>query len=56
MRKYLNFVVQFQRSATIESQLQQKVFAEKQKRKAVTGRIVEVISYLAKQNLALRGH
>ena len=56
MRGYLNLVVQFQRSATIDAQLQQQVFAEKQKWKAITGRIVEVISYLAKQNLALHGH
>ena len=56
MWEYLNLVVQFQRSATIDAQLQQQVFAEKQKRKAITGRIVEVISYLAKQNLALRVH
>ena len=42
-----------------ESQLllaEQQVFAEKQKWKAIAERIVEVISYLAKQNLALRGH
>ena len=31
-------------------------FAEKQKWKAITERIVEVISYLTKQNLALRRH
>ena len=37
-------------------QLQQHVFAEKQKWKSVTERMVEVISYLAKQNLALSGH
>ena len=41
---------------TIDAQLQQQVFAEKQKWNAITERIVEVISYLAKQNLALRGH
>ena len=56
MREYLNLVVQLQRSATIDAQLQQQVFAEKQKWKAITERIVEVISYLAKRNLALRGH
>ena len=56
MWEYLNLVVQFQRSATIDAQLQQQVFTEKQKRKAITGRILEVISYLAKQNLALRVH
>ena len=56
MRKYLNLTVQLQRLATIDAQLQQQVFAEKQKWKAITERIVEVISYLAKQNLALRGH
>ena len=56
MRKYLNLIVQLQRSATIDVQLQQQVFAEKQKWKATTEWIVEVISYLAKQNLALRGH
>jgi len=56
MREYLNLVVQLQRSATIDAQLQKQVFAEKQKWKAITERIVEVISYLAKQNLALRGH
>ena len=55
MREYLNFAVQFQRSARIGALLQQ-VFAEKQKWKVITGRIVEVILYLAKQNLALRGH
>ena len=54
MWEYLNLVVQFQRSATIDAQLQQQVFAEKQKWKVITGRIVEVILYLAKQNLALR--
>ena len=53
VREYLNLVVQL---ATIDAQLQQQVFAEKQKWKAITERIVEVISYLAKQNLALRGH
>ena len=56
MREYLNLVVQLQRSATIDAQLQQQVFAEKQKWKAITERIVEVISYLEKQNLALCGH
>ena len=56
MREYLNFVIQRQRSATIDAQFQQQVFAEKQKWKAITERIVEVISYLAKQNLALREH
>ena len=56
MREYLNLVVQFHRSAMIDAQLQQQVFAEKQKWKSVTERIAEVISYLAKQNLALRGH
>ena len=43
MREYLNLVVQLQRSATIDAQLQQQVFAEKQKWKAITERIVEVI-------------
>ena len=56
MGEYLNLVVQLQRSATIDAQLQQLVFAEKLKWKAITERIVEVILYLAKQNLALRGH
>ena len=56
MREYLNLVVQLQRSATIDAQFQQQVFAEKQKWKAIIERIVEVISYLAIQNLALRGH
>ena len=56
MWEYLNLVVQFQRSATIDAQLQQQVFAKKQKWKVITGRIVEVILYLAKRNLALRVH
>ena len=56
IREYLNLVVQLQRSATIDAELQKQVFGEKQKWKAITGRIVEAISYLAKQNLALRGH
>ena len=56
MRKYLNLVVQLQRSATIDPQLQKQVFAEKQKWKAITERIVEVISYLAKQHLVFCGH
>ena len=48
MREYLNLVVQLQCSATIDAQLQQQVFAEKQKWKAITEWIVEAISYLAK--------
>ena len=54
MREYLNLVIQLQRSAAIDAQLQQQVFAEKKKWKAITERIVEIMSYLAKQNLALR--
>ena len=56
MREYFNLVVQLQRLATIDAHLQKQVFSEKQKRKAITERIVEIISCLAKQNLALRGH
>ena len=56
MRDYLNLVFQLQRSATIDAQLQNQVFTKKQKQKPIVERIVEAISYLAKQNLALREH
>ena len=56
MREYFNLVVQLQRSATKDVQLQKQVFAEMQKWKPITERIVEVVLYLAKHNLALRGH
>lgn len=56
MREYLNLVVRLHRSATIDAELQQQSSAEKEKWKAVTARIVEVVSFLAQQNLAFRGH
>ena len=52
----MNLVVQLQRSASIDAQLHKQVLAEKQKWKATTKQTVEVILYLAKHNLALRGH
>ena len=56
MREYLNLVVRLQRSTTIDAELQQQNSAEKEKWKAITERIVEVVSLLAKQNLAFRGY
>ena len=56
MREYLNLVVRLHHSTTIDAEVQQQMSAEKKRWKAITERIVEVISFLAKQNLAYRGH
>lgn len=56
IREYLTLVSRLKSSTTIDAELQQQMSAMKKKWKAITERIVEVIAFLAKQNLALRGH
>lgn len=56
IREYLTLVSQLKRSTMIDAELQQQMSAMKKKWRAISERIVEVISFLAKQNLALRGH
>ena len=56
MMEFLHLADRLQRLTTIDVVLQQQISAEKEKWKAIVGRIVEVVSFLAKQNLAFRGH
>ncbi|XP_059160047.1 uncharacterized protein LOC131943787 [Physella acuta] len=56
MREYLNLVVRLRQCTTIDAELQEQISTEKKKWVAITERIVEIISFMAKQNMAFRGH
>ena len=56
MREYLNLAVRLRQCTTIDAELQQQISIEKKKWVAITERIVEIISFMAKQNMAFRGH
>ena len=56
VRQYLTLSLSLKRHATIDDSVQRQLDQEARQWEAVISRVAEVISFLAKQNLALRGH
>jgi hypothetical protein len=56
MRKYLDLALHLKTATTVDADLQKQLSAEKMKWQNIIERVVEVVTFLSKQNLAFRGH